>query len=143
MKYSTKLSDAIHILVLIAINTEDKLSSQTIATSIHTNPAFIRQLMSSLKKADLLISVHGHAMPSLTRDPKDISLLDVYKAIEGDKPLLHLDTHTNPECGIGVNIQHALQDYYDAIQKVAEGKMQAITLDDIIQNFYNKSPFMP
>ena len=36
-------------------------------------------------------------------------------AIEGNKPLLHLDTHTNPECGIGINIQYSLQEYYDAV----------------------------
>ncbi|WP_455537711.1 Rrf2 family transcriptional regulator [Terrisporobacter sp.] len=138
MKYSSKLSDAVHILVLIALNPLDNLSSSTIAKSIHTNPAFVRQLMSLMRKAELISSVHGHAMPSLTRNPADISLLDVYKAVEGNKPLLHLDTHTNPECGVGVNIQYSLQDYYNEIQEIAEKKMKQITLDDVIQNFHAK-----
>ena len=46
MKYSTKLSDTVHVMVLIAINQEKSLSSASIAESVHTNPGFVRQLMS-------------------------------------------------------------------------------------------------
>ena len=46
-------------------------------------------------------------------EPSAITLLDIYKAVEGDKSLLHLDTHTNPECGVGIYIQLSLQDYFD------------------------------
>lgn len=48
---------------------------------------------------------------------------------------MHLDTHTNPECNVGVNIQLTLQDYYDEIQKVAEIRMNQITLEDITNGF--------
>ena len=95
-------------------------------------------LIHILKKGGLIDSVHGHAKPTLTRETADISLLDVYEAVEGEKPLLHLDTHTNPECGVGVNIQYSLQDYYDEIQRIAEKKMSEISLEDIIRNFYKK-----
>ena len=67
--------------------------------------------------AGLLSSVQGHPTPSLTAAPSAITLLDIYKAVEGDKPLLHLDTHTNPECGVGIYIQLSLQDYFDRIQE--------------------------
>ncbi len=98
MKYSTKLSDTVHVMVLIAINQEKSLSSASIAESVHTNPGFVRQLMLKLKKAELMTSVAGHARPSLSKPADQITLLDIYKAVEGEKPLLHLDTHTNPEC---------------------------------------------
>ena len=65
-------------------------------------------------------------------------MLDIYKAVEGDKPLLHLDTHTNPECGIGVNIQLALQSFYDKVQKDAENSMAGISLSDIIRGYYQR-----
>ena len=64
MKYSTKLSDTVHVMVLIAINQEKSLSSASIAESVHTNPGFVRQLMLKLKKAELMTSVAGHACPS-------------------------------------------------------------------------------
>ena len=126
MKYSTKLSDTVHVMVLIAINQEKSLSSASIAESVHTNPGFVRQLMLKLKKAELMTSVAGHARPSLSKPADQITLLDIYKAVEGDKPLLHLDTHTNPDCGVGINIQLSLQGFYNEIQKTAEEKMNMI-----------------
>lgn len=137
MKYSTKLSDAIHILVLIALNPLENLTSSTFATSIKTNPAFVRQIMSLLKKGGIITSVPGHPAPSLARDASEITLLSIYKAIEGDKPLLHLDTHTNPACGVGVNIQYSIQQYYDMVQEAAEEKMRGITLEHIIANYHS------
>ncbi len=138
MKYSTKLSDAVHILAFIALHPNDNLTSDKIAESIRTNPVCVRQLMSALRKCGLLISVTGHPRPALTREPSDITLLDVYHAAEGGKPLLHLDTHTNPECGVGVNIQLALQDFYQDIQQAAENRMREITLQDILDRYYIK-----
>lgn len=139
MKYSTKVSDAVHILVLIALNPMGNLTSTTIAESVHTNPGFIRQIMMSLRKGGLIISSAGRAKPELTKQPKDMTIYDIYKAIEGDKPLLHLDTHTNPACGVGMNIQFSLQDYYDQIQIAAETEMKKITLQDVIDGYNKKT----
>ena len=75
-------------------------------------PAYVK-----LKKAELMTSVAGHARPSLFKPADQITLLDIYKAVEGNKPLLHLDTHTNPDCGTGINIQLSLQGFYNEIQK--------------------------
>ena len=38
-----------------------------------------------------MTSVAGHARPSLSKPADQITLLDIYKAVEGEKPLLHLD----------------------------------------------------
>ncbi len=141
MKYSTKVSDAVHILIFIVLNPKGSLSSDTIAESIRTNPGCVRQLMSALRRAGLLSSIKGHPTPSLTREPCAITLLNIYKAVEGEKPLLHLDTHTNPECGVGVQIQLALQDYFDQVQESAEEKMQNITLEDIINRYRERLHF--
>ena len=142
MKYSTKLSDTVHVMVLIAINQENSLSSASIAESVHTNPGFVRQLMLKLKKAGLMTSVAGHARPSLSKPADQITLLDIYKAVEGEKPLLHLDTHTNPDCGVGINIQLSLQEFYNEIQKTAEEKMNMITLQDIINTYYQRTSIL-
>lgn len=138
MKYPTKLSDAVHILAFLALHPGSDLTSDKIAASIHTNPAYVRQLMSALRKGGLLTSVKGHPRPSLTRTPRQITLLDAYRAVEGDKPLLHQDTHTNPACGVGVNIQLALRDCYDLVQQKAEEAMQGITLQEILERYEDR-----
>lgn len=139
MKYSTKLSDAVHIMAFIVVNPAADLSSRAIAESIRTNPAYVRQLMMKLKKSGLLSGTRGKAKPELMREPEKISLLDIYRAIEGSKQLLHLDTHTNPECDAGVNIQLSLQMYYNRVQRIAEAEMARITLEDIIGEYYRRS----
>jgi len=68
-----------------------------------------------------------------------ITLLDIYRAVEGEKPLLHLDTHTNPECGVGIYIQLSLQDFFDQIQEKAEEEMKSITLQDILDRYQEKT----
>ncbi len=143
MKFSTRVSDAVHILAFIALNRNDALTSQRIAESIRTNPGCVRQLMVSLRRYGIMTSVQGHARPALSRAPADISLLDIYRAVEGGKPLLHLDTHTNPECGVGVNIQLALQDYFDKVQNRAEDEMSRITLQDVLDRYEEKLRLLP
>lgn len=143
MKFSTRVSDAVHILAFIALNRNDALTSQRIAESIRTNPGCVRQLMVSLRRYGIMTSVQGHARPALSRAPADISLLDIYRAVEGGKPLLHLDTHTNPECGVGVNIQLALQDYFDKVQIRAEDEMSRITLQDVLDRYEEKLRLLP
>ena len=143
MKFSTRVSDAVHILAFIALNRNEALTSQRIAESIRTNPGCVRQLMGSLRMYGIMTSVQGHARPALSRAPADISLLDIYRAVEGGKPLLHLDTHTNPECGVGVNIQLALQDYFDQVQNRAEDEMSRISLQDVLDRYEEKLRLLP
>lgn len=138
MKYSTRLSDAVHLLVFIQQSEHSTVTSTAIAKSIQTNPSYVRQLMAQLKGAGLLHSRRGQATPSLGLPPEGITLLNIYRAVEKDKPLLHLDTHTNPECGLGVNIQLALADYYAQIQHDVEASMSKITLQNVIDNYLQR-----
>ena len=76
-------------------------------------------------------------MPLLqNRQTKSICMTSTDR--RGDKPLLHLDTDTNPDCGIGINIQFAIGDFYHEIQNMVDEKMKSITLQDIIDRYYFK-----
>ena len=138
MKYATKLSDALHILAFLSMGVGQRITSAKIAESVKTNPAYIRQLMAKLKSAGMITSSQGQANAELTRRPDEITVLDVYRAIEGNKPLLHWDIDTNPECGVGIYVQLSIADFYQEIQKAAEQKMQTITLQDIIDRYGKK-----
>ena len=100
MKYSTKLSDTIHLLIFLYLGEGQKMTSAKIAGSVKTNPAYIRQLMAVLKNASLISNTQGQANACLTKPADEITMLDIYRAVEGEKPLLHLDIDTNPECGV-------------------------------------------
>ena len=87
MKYSTKLSDTIHILIFIALGDAEQLSSTKIAESIKTNPAYVRQLMATMKNAGIVVNTQGHANAALAKSADKINMYDIYRAVEGDKPL--------------------------------------------------------
>ncbi|ATO44105.1 Rrf2 family transcriptional regulator [Loigolactobacillus coryniformis] len=134
MKKSVRLSNAVHLIALIALNPFANLSSQRLAQSINTNPSFIRQIMSQLRKAGLLTSTKGHAEPKLTKPVAQISLYDIYQAVDNTK-LLNIDTQIDPACGPGQNIQLSLATYYDQIQEKVEQQMQKITLADVLAQY--------
>ncbi|MCI6988011.1 MAG: hypothetical protein MR902_00330 [Campylobacter sp.] len=48
---------------------------------------------------------------------------------------MQLDTEINPACGVGINIQISLQEFYDKIQSGAEKSISKITLKSIVDKF--------
>lgn len=131
MRYSYKLSDALHIMTYIDLYPEGDLSSAAIANSIEANPSVVRGTMARLKKAGLLNNQPGVAKASLARPAEEISMLDVYQAVADNTDLLHVDPHTNPKCPVGANIQATLEEKYDLIQQAAEAQMAQISLASI------------
>lgn len=139
MKVSTRFSDSIHLLAFIYIfKGKLPLTSDNIASSIQTSPVMVRKLMSTLKKADLLKTRHGTASPEITRPIDQISLLDVYLAIEKDKPLFEIDHKTNPECPVGGNIQPTLKKFYSEAEIAAKAKLNQIKMSDIVDTILVK-----
>lgn len=134
MKFSYKLSDAVHVLSYLYIYRDGDLSSRAIAKSVESNPSVVRQLMSDLREAGIIETRKGAAAPRLAKQPSEISLREIYLAINMDHNLLHIDPKTNPQCIVGGNIQDTLNDFYGRVQKTAFDEMGKITLADIIDD---------
>lgn len=80
---SEAASIAIHGMVLIARNPEG-INAGKIAEFTGLSRNHIAKVMQRLVKSDMLKSVRGPAGGfSLKRDPRSISLLDIYEQIEG------------------------------------------------------------
>ncbi|WP_203641362.1 Rrf2 family transcriptional regulator [Levilactobacillus andaensis] len=138
MRYSHRLSDAVHILAYIDIYHDSDLSSTAIAASVESNPALVRRLMVALRRAGLLATQQGTATPRLARQPAKISLLDVYRSVEEEGNLLHVDDKTNPKCVVGGNIQETLRVAYDEVQRAAEAQMAQITLASLVDDIWTR-----
>lgn len=138
MKFSHKLSDAIHILAYLDIFKDGDRSSKQIAASIEANPSVVRSLMSDLRRAGLIQSQQGAPNATLAKDPANITLLDVYHALNMNHDLLHIDPKTNPNCLVGANIQGTLNEVYAQVQVAAEAQLQATTLQDVITGILHR-----
>ncbi len=88
MSQSTRLITASYILSFVGANSPQRLSTDTIAKWVKTHPTRVRNLVSQLVKAGILISYRGNnGGLTLARDPKQINLLQVYDAVQ-DSPLI-------------------------------------------------------
>ncbi|UDK97075.1 Rrf2 family transcriptional regulator [Lysinibacillus sphaericus] len=130
---NSRFSVAIHILSLIA-TTSDKsqLTSDYIAGSVNTNPVVVRRMIGKLKKAGLLTSQSGIAGYGLVIEPKDLSLLSIYHAIDGPEQLFAIHDEPNPACAVGRKIQHTLETVYLDVWHAMEKQLQAQTLQDVL-----------
>ena len=140
MSISSRFSVGIHILTLIEFNKDGISSSEFLAESVNTNPALIRKITGMLKKAGL-VEVHpGIAGAKLSKDLADITLLDVYKAVEVVKEdeLFSVHEHPNPICVVGRNIQDAILPILSTAQLALEKVLENVTIEDIVKDIAEK-----
>ncbi|MBP1757103.1 MAG: ywnA, partial [Firmicutes bacterium] len=98
-------------------------------------PVLVRRLMSRLKKAKLIQTSTKLGVTGLARKAEDISLLDVFLAVEDHRDLFAIHSDTNLECPVGAKIEGTLKHLYNNIQTATEDKLSSITLADITKDF--------
>ncbi len=141
MSISSRFSVGIHILSLIEFNKDGISSSDFLASSVNTNPAVIRKLMGMLKKAGL-VEVHpGIAGAKLAREMSEITLLDVYKAVNvvQDNELFGMHENPNPDCPVGRHIQNTFEPIFSAAQLAMEKVLGNVLLEDVVKDIGEKS----
>ena len=135
MAISSRFIVSVHILTLLAQSQGKPVTSEWLAGSASTNPAVIRKLLGMLAKAGLTTSqlgVGGGAL--LARPASEITLLDVYRAVdEGELFALHHES-PNPACPVGRNIQAAIIGTLEQAQRALEGELAARTLADVLHD---------
>ncbi len=140
MQISSRFTIALHILTALEIfKGQFPLTSDFLASSVQVNPVIIRNILLKLKAAGMIQISRGRNNMSLLKSPNEISLLDVYKAIE---PLEH-DTlfafhkNPNPECPVGHNIHNLLDNRLMSVQTAMEEKLSKMNLADILNDLHN------
>jgi Rrf2 family protein len=127
----TKFSTAIHMLILVS-EAEVPMTSEQIAHSVGTNASYIRKVATRLSRAGILEGRRGVSGFSLLKAPEDISLLEVYRAVEQTEDVHVFDVHQNPsdECIVGRNIRPVLNGMFRQAEQVVEGELAGATLAD-------------
>jgi DNA-binding IscR family transcriptional regulator len=136
MSISSRFAVGIHILTLLEVNKDEVNSSEFIAASVNTNPVVIRKIMGMLKKAELVHVRPGVAGAELARKLNEITLLDVYKAVEAvpENELFSVHGNPNPQCTVGRNIQATILPIFAGAQAIMEKALAHVTIEDIVQS---------
>lgn len=135
MQFSSRLPIAVHILLaIVEFEGKEKTTSTFLAGSVNVNPVIIRNTLGQLKTAGLVTVKAGEGGSSLAKEPKDITLMDIFDAVEKEEELFHFHENPNPECPVGKNVHAVLDNRLLAIQKAMREQMQSITLQDLIDD---------
>ena len=134
MKISSRFTVAVHVLALISFDDYGNLTSRQIADSVNTNPVVIRRLMTKLKEAEFIDVSQGNSGIELVKPLRDITLFDVYKAVEvvEERELFQIHEDTNIKCVVGANIQMVLEVILENAQTAMESVLKNVTLENIV-----------
>ncbi|OAB42758.1 Rrf2 family transcriptional regulator [Paenibacillus glacialis] len=145
MAISSRFSVAVHILSLLEISKNERLTSEIIAGSVNTNSVVVRRIMGMLNKAGLINTSPGVAGAIISRPISQITLLDVYLAVEVDLQdhLFSIHDKANPNCLVGKNIQHTLEQRFTQAQRAMENELANVTLDQIVSDLLVQDSFIP
>ena len=132
---NSRFAVAVHVLALMAKSGDEPVKSEQMAGSVNTNPVVIRRILCVLARAELIKSQTGAAGGSkLAREPNQITLLDVYRAMEeGGVFSLHRQS-PNRHCLVGGNIGSVLRGVLDEVNLAVERSLATTTIDQVLQN---------
>lgn len=144
MQYSSRLTIAIHMLLCIdQFSGERKVTSNFLAGSIGVNPVIIRNVLLKLQDAELVTTAAGIGGSKLAKAPADITMLDVFKAVEdSEEALFHFHENPNPACKVGRTVHAVLDDRLSLVQQAMENSMKSVTLQSIIDDMKKKQQEM-
>lgn len=129
----TKYSVAIHILIMLATS-QRVLNSDDLARSVGTNASYIRKVMALLKQAGMIRSQRGKSGITLLKDPAELSLLDIYEAVEKEQPrIFQIHQNVNRQCPVGRNLKEAVFPFLNQAEAQLRNALANDSLSDVIQ----------
>ena len=132
MTGNSRFAVSLHILAYLVYRTGAAVPSVEIAESVDTNPVVIRRLLSALVKARLVKAQKGASGGfRLASAPENITLLDVYRAVEPqpDHGLRHFSP--NHKCPVGAKIEAILAQIFFKAQASMEAELAHVTLAQV------------
>src|ERR1044072_1782169 len=134
MAANSRFAIAVHVMTMMAWAGDEPLKSEQVACSVNTNPVVIRRILCALQSARLVVSQTGATGGSrLARKPGQITLLDIYRAVDaGDLFSLHRQP-PNEDCPVGMNIEPVLEDVLAEVGQSIERVLAKITIEKVLQ----------
>ena len=141
MQLSMKCSVAVHCLIFIyeaEAKGNIKVTSNLLAQSTGCNPVVIRNVFSALKKAGIITVTRGPGGARLCRDPEQITLYQIYMALEpkGLTSLIGIHPCQGRSCPVAQNIRRVLEPPYQAIEEAVRRAMEGVTLESMLGTFH-------
>jgi Rrf2 family protein len=137
MAINTQFPIAVHLMAALGYHCGEGITSSMLAASVNTSPSFVRRVLAKLSKAGLVETATGKAGACwLARDPRQISLLDIYEAVDPPKAFSIHHYSEQKSCAVSCHIKAALDKALAKTQTAMEGSLREISLKQIIAELH-------
>jgi Rrf2 family protein len=140
MLTNTHFSIAVHVLVALAYNEGRVVSSDDLAKTVDTNPSFLRGLIGQLRDAGLVETRLGKGGGSvLARPAREISLAEVYRAVETSPGLPVHGCDRRSRCAVARNMHKVLADLETRLDGAVTAELEKTTVAGLVADYVSPS----
>ena len=135
MQITSKFTAAVHILACIDIfGGQMRVTSEVLSGSTGVNAVIVRGVLGKLRKAGIVETRQGSGGAHLAKALDEITLYDIYKAVDcvDDEGLFHFHENPNADCPVGRNIHKAMDGRLEAAQAALENELKSTTLAQVV-----------
>jgi len=133
MAVNTQFPIAVHIMAALGYRDCKDTTSGVLAMSVNTSSSFLRRVLAKLSKANLIRTSTGKGgCCRLAKKAENISLLDIYEAVDAPKAFSIHNYEEQKPCPVSCHIKAALEKALDKTQKSMEKCLAQISLAEVI-----------
>ncbi len=135
MQITSKFTVAVHILACIDIfDGQMRVTSDFLSGSTGVNAVIVRGVLGQLRNAGIVETRQGSGGAHLAKALDEITLYDIYKAVDcvDDEGLFHFHENPNADCPVGRNIHKAMDGRLEAAQAALENELKSTTLAQVV-----------
>ena len=135
MQITSKFTVAVHILTCIDIfGGQMRVTSDFLSGSTGVNAVIVRNVLGQLRNAGIVETRQGSGGAHLAKALDEITLYDIYKAVDcvDDEGLFHFHENPNADCPVGRNIHKAMDDRLQKAQAALENELKSTTLAQVV-----------
>ena len=135
MQITSKFTVAVHILTCIDIfGGQMRVTSDFLSGSTGVNAVIVRNVLGQLRNAGIVETRQGSGGAHLAKALDEITLYDIYKAVDcvDDEGLFHFHENPNADCPVGRNIHKAMDGRLKAAQAALENELKSTTLAQVV-----------
>ncbi len=135
MQITSKFTAAVHILACIDIfDGQMRVTSDFLSGSTGVNAVIVRNVLGQLRNAGIVETRQGSGGAHLAKSLDEITLYDIYKAVDciDEEGLFHFHENPNVECPVGRNIHKAMDGRLAAAQEALENELKSTTLAEVV-----------
>jgi DNA-binding IscR family transcriptional regulator len=137
MQITSKFTVAVHILTCIDIfGGQMRVTSDFLSGSTGVNAVIVRGVLGQLRNAGIVETRQGSGGAHLAKALDEITLYDIYKAVDcvDDEGLFHFHENPNADCPVGRNIHKAMDGRLEAVQAALENELKSTTLAQVVSD---------